>query len=123
MECRFAQCDFAAVKSRRYLLDQLFAVALLGCLAPVAATRHIDKLVKCKTILLNSSLKVLAAAVSKDGSEVTIEFEGGGSLLWVTLPSSLVPQMQMIVRELDALAIDARNGVARQWHLPAPDQA
>jgi hypothetical protein len=79
--------------------------------------------VKCKTILLNSSLKVLAAAVSKDGSEVTIEFEGGGSLLWVTLPSSLVPQMQMIVRELDALAIDARNGVARQWHLPAPDQA
>ncbi len=62
-------------------------------------------------------------AVSKDDSEVTIEFEGGGSLLWVTLPSSLVPQMQMIVRELDALAIDARNGVARQWHLPAPDQA
>ena len=62
-------------------------------------------------------------AVSKDGSEVTIEFEGGGSLLWVTLRSSLVPQMQMIVRELDALAIDARNGVARQWHLPAPDQA
>ena len=61
---------------------------------------------------------VNGCAVSKDGNEVTIELEGGGSLLWVTLPSSLLPQMQMIVRELDALAIDARNGVARQWHLP-----
>ena len=58
-------------------------------------------------------------AVSKDGNEVTIELEGGGSLLWVTLPSNLLPQMQTIVRELDALVIDARNGVARSWHLPA----
>jgi hypothetical protein len=62
-------------------------------------------------------------AVSKDGSEVTIEFEGGGSLLWVTLPASLLPQMQMITRQLDAMATDARNGVAKQWHLPAQDQA
>jgi hypothetical protein len=57
-------------------------------------------------------------AVSEDGNEVTIEFEAGGSLLWVTLPSSLLPQMQTIVRELDAIAIDARNGIAEQRHLP-----
>jgi hypothetical protein len=84
----------------------------------VAAKRRRDKLVKCKTILLNSLLKVLVAARFRKMNEVTIELEGGGSLLWVTLPSSLLPQMQMIVRELDALAIDARNGVAREWHLP-----
>ena len=58
-------------------------------------------------------------AVSSDGHEVTIEFDGGGSRLWVTLPSSLLPQMQTIMQELDTIAIDARNGIAKQWHLPA----
>ena len=58
-------------------------------------------------------------AVSENGNEVTIEFEAGGSLLWVTLPSSLLPQLQTIAQQLDALAIDARNGSAKQWHLPA----
>ena len=57
-------------------------------------------------------------AVSQDGYEVTLEFKGGGSLLWVTLPASLLAQLQTIARELEALAIDARDGVGRQWHLP-----
>ena len=62
-------------------------------------------------------------AVSKDGHDVTIEFGGDGALLWVTLPASLLPQLQLIVRDLDALAIDARNGVAgcaRQERLGRP---
>ncbi|MGE3145094.1 MAG: hypothetical protein AB7K35_05870 [Pseudorhodoplanes sp.] len=61
-----------------------------------------------------------AAAVAKDGSEVTIEFEADNSLLWVTLPVSALPNLQATLRELEALAIDARNGVANRWHVVAP---
>lgn len=65
---------------------------------------------------------VSGGAVAQDGSQITIEFEGGGSLLWVTLPSTLIPALQEALRELDALAIDARNGVAKRWHLAAEDK-
>jgi hypothetical protein len=58
-------------------------------------------------------------AVSKDGRAVTIEFEGDGARLWVTLPASLLAQLQLIVRDLDALAIDSRNGVAGHRAVPA----
>ena len=57
-------------------------------------------------------------AVSKDGESVTIEFESGERRLWVTLPVSVLPKLQAIKQELNVLAIDARNGVARQWHGP-----
>lgn len=62
---------------------------------------------------------VSGGAVAQDGREITIEFEGGGSLLWISLPSALLPALQETLRELDALAIDARNGVAKRWHVAA----
>ena len=61
-----------------------------------------------------------ACAVSKDGHQVTLEFDGGGSLLWVTVSSALLPKIQTMLRELEALANEARIGIAGPRHLTAP---
>ena len=58
-----------------------------------------------------------ACAVSKDGHQVTLEF---GSLLWVTVSSALLPKIQTMLRELEALANEARIGIAGPRHLTAP---
>src|SRR6185503_7559478 len=55
-----------------------------------------------KIPLPNSLPQVLAAARFPKMADVTIEFGGDGALLWVTLPASLLPQLQLIVRDLDA---------------------
>jgi hypothetical protein len=61
-------------------------------------------------------------AASKDGEALTIEFDGDGARLCVTLPATLLQQMQLLLRELDVLAIDARNGVGRVWHVAAANR-
>lgn len=53
-----------------------------------------------------------AGAISRDGSIVTIEFEGDDDRIWLTLPAFMLPQLQSVVRELDAITIEARNDFA-----------
>jgi hypothetical protein len=62
---------------------------------------------------------VSTGAVSQDGNTITIEFEGDGALLWVSLPAALLPRLQFVTRELDALAVDVRNGLAEQRYVSA----
>jgi hypothetical protein len=57
-------------------------------------------------------------AVSQDGSSVTIEFEADDARLWVTLPATLLPRLQTLAREIDAVAMDARNGFGGQMYVP-----
>ena len=57
-------------------------------------------------------------AVSKDGSEFTIEFETESERLWVTLPSATLERLKALSNELHVLSIDAKNGTASRWHVP-----
>lgn len=63
----------------------------------------------------------VAGAVTKDGSTVVIEFVAGDQRLWVTMPANALVPLSKLCAELDVLAIDAKNGVANQWHTKAGD--
>ena len=58
-----------------------------------------------------------AGSVCKDGRTVLIEFTAGEERLWVSLPPAALATLKTLCSELDALAIDAKNGVASKWHV------
>jgi len=58
-----------------------------------------------------------AGAVSMDGSMATLEFVADNQRFWVTLPVAQLASVQQLCRELQAMAADAKNNVARQWHV------
>ncbi len=58
-----------------------------------------------------------AGSVCKDGRTVVIEFTAGDESLWVSLPTAALAPLKELCSELDALAVDAKNGVAAKWHV------
>jgi hypothetical protein len=48
---------------------------------------------------------------------VVIEFTAGDERLWVSLPTAALAPLKELCSELDALAVDAKNGVAAKWHV------
>jgi hypothetical protein len=61
-------------------------------------------------------------AASKDGEALTIEFDGDGARLWVTLPATLLQQMQLLFartrRARDRCPKRCGQGVARGCRQP-----
>ena len=57
-----------------------------------------------------------SGAVSGDGYEITIEFEGGGELIWITMPTDLLEPLTDLAARLRPMATAAKNGTATVWH-------
>ena len=60
-----------------------------------------------------------AGAVSMDGSMATLEFVANDERLWVTLPVAHLASLQQLCHALQSLAVDAKNSVAKEWHIQA----
>jgi hypothetical protein len=63
------------------------------------------------------SMRVEAGSVSKAGALAALEFVADGERLWLTVPVGSLRRLSQLCLELDALAIDAKNGVASHWHI------
>jgi hypothetical protein len=61
--------------------------------------------------------RILAGAVSKDGSMALIEFVGGDHRLWLTVPVRSLQNLRGLCERLEEMAIDASKGIASQWHV------
>jgi hypothetical protein len=61
--------------------------------------------------------RVEAGSVSKTGALAALELVANGERLWLTVPVGCLQQLSQLCLELDALAIDAKNGVASHWHI------
>jgi hypothetical protein len=64
--------------------------------------------------------QLTAGSVSKSGVFASLEFSAGDARLVVTFPVLALQSMVQVCRELDAMAVDAKNGVAARWHVIAP---
>jgi hypothetical protein len=67
----------------------------------------------------------VAGSVSKTGLFASLEFGRDDAQLLVTLPMAALQPLAQLCRELEAMAVDAKNGVAGRWHLsfenPSPE--
>ena len=51
-----------------------------------------------------------SGAVSRDGYEISIEFEGGGELIWLTMPADLLGPLTDLAARLRPMSTAAKNG-------------
>jgi hypothetical protein len=61
--------------------------------------------------------ELTGGAVSKDGASAVIELVNDEQRLWVSLPIASLKGLSALCSDLQALGLDAKNGVANQWHV------
>jgi hypothetical protein len=65
--------------------------------------------------------RAAVGAVSKTGAFATLEFVADGERLWLTVPVAALKPLAELCAELEALASDAKNGVAGRRYAAAEE--
>jgi hypothetical protein len=87
-----------------------------ACFA-VASGASISAHMEDESLPIFDAQHVVAGSVSKTGLFASLEFGRDNTQLLVTLPVSALQPLAQLCRELEAMAVDAKNGVAGRWHL------